>query len=732
MKLKNYKKQIIIIFVILLIMIFLGLTYMTYMLDRIETNANNSIITIVKNDANNLKTEITEQKAILQSVTNEILTNNVVDKNKIFDMYERSDVTSKFVRMAIMYEDGKTITNDGHIVDFSDEKENFFSNNQIHISENRISKIDGEEINIYSQAIEIRKEKIAILLIVKTDSYKNIFSNKIFEGQGFSYIVDETGKIVVSANVDKGTGNLIDNISEMLVGKQKEIFDGNKNLIQENIENGVAGQRTLQTNNGKIYMVYEPIGVNDWAIVSFIPSNAIAGEINRALLITFIISIVIILIILFFCIYIVISNNIKQKHLYEYAYIDQVTKKGNIYYFRKEGQKRLEKDVSNLYIAVLDINKFKMINKGYGYKIGDEILFGIGEKLQEILGEDALVCRYSNDYFSMIFDYKEDIKKLLNKIIKDIENLKSKGNTYNLSINIGIYKIQKEDKNITEIMDRAIIAHSASKGDVFDKYHIYDKKMEEELDNESKIERNMYDALMKKEFKVYYQPKIYTNTEKLYGAEALVRWEHNGELISPNKFIPLFEKNRFILNLDIYIFEQVCKDMKKWKEEFGKELIISVNVSRQHFMDEHFLEKYLLIATRYGININNIDLEITESATVNEGIDILEIMKKMKQLGFKVSIDDFGTGYSSLNMLQDMPADIIKIDKSFVDLIGKNDKNIIDYILNIAKELRLKTIAEGVETKEQREYLLEKGCDIIQGYYYSKPLREEEFEKYFI
>ena len=170
--------------------------------------------------------------------------------------------------------------------------------------------------------------------------------------------------------------------------------------------------------------------------------------------------------------------------------------------------------------------------------------------------------------------------------------------------------------------------------------------------------------------------------------------------------------------------------MKKWKEKFGKEIIVSVNVSRQHFMDEHFLEKYLFIATRYGINANNIDLEITESATVNEGIDILEIMKKMKQLGFIVSIDDFGTGYSSLSMLQDMPADIIKIDKSFVDLIGKNDKNIIDYILNIAKELKIKTIAEGVETKEQREYLLDKGCDIIQGYYYSKPLPKEDFEKY--
>ena len=279
-------------------------------------------------------------------------------------------------------------------------------------------------------------------------------------------------------------------------------------------------------------------------------------------------------------------------------------------------------------------------------------------------------------------------------------------------------------------MDKAIIAHSASKGDVFDKFYVYDKQIERKIERESKIENEMHKALENKEFKVYYQPKLYTKTETLYGAEALVRWEHNGNLVPPNEFIPLFEKNKFILKLDAYVFEQVCADIKGWKETYGKELIVSVNVSREHFLDEHFLEKYRMIAAKYDVNPNQIDLEITESATVEAGIDIIEVMNKMKKLGFLISIDDFGTGYSSLSTIQDMPADILKIDKSFVDRIGKSEKNIIDYILNIAKDLQLTTIAEGVETKEQREYLLENGCDVIQGYYYSKPLPKGEFEKY--
>ena len=729
---KENKKQIVTIIIIFLILITIGIAYMTYMLNRIEANTNNSIETIVKNDANNLKTEITEQKAILQSVTNEILSDNIIDSKKIFDMYERSDVTSHFIRMAIMYEDGKTITNDGYEKDYSEEVDKFFSNNDVHISENLISKIDGEEITIYSQKINIKKQKIAILLIVKTELYKNTFSNKIFEGKGFSYIVNKDGNIIVSANTDKNTGNLVKNIEQMLVGNSKERFITNKNTIEDNIKNEVSGTRTLQTTDGKYYMVYEPIGANDWSIATFIPSKAIAGEINSALLITFILAIIVILIILSICIYIVISNNKKQKQLFEYAYLDPITKKGNIYYVRKKGQEKLDKEKhkENQYLLVLDINKFKMINKAYGYKTGDTILNGIAEELEKNLGEQSIICRYSNDYFAVLFEYAEDIRKLISALVKNIENLKINSNVYNLSVNMGIYKLTDADTNISVAMDKAIIAHSASKGDVFDKFHIYDEKMEKELEKESKIEQEMYQALMNKEFKVYYQPKMYANSEELYGAEALVRWEHNGKMIPPSEFVPLFEKNKFILKLDVYVFEQVCNDMKKWKEKYSKEPIISVNVSRDHFLDEHFLEKYMIIASKYGIDTNKIDLEITESATVEAGIDIIEIMNKMKKLGFLISIDDFGTGYSSLSTLQDMPADILKIDKSFVDRIGKNEKNMVDYILTIAKELKLTTIAEGVETKEQKDYLLEKGCDIIQGYYYAKPMPEEEFEEY--
>lgn len=198
------------------------------------------------------------------------------------------------------------------------------------------------------------------------------------------------------------------------------------------------------------------------------------------------------------------------------------------------------------------------------------------------------------------------------------------------------------------------------------------------------------------------------------------------------KFIPVFEKNNFIIKLDEYVFEKVCKDIKVLKNKIKNMPIISVNISKETLIENNFLEKYLRILSKYKINASEIELEITEGIAINNELDIKEILTKIKNKGFKISIDDFGTGYSSLNMLQIMPIDIIKIDKSFIDKIDKfnNNENLIEVIMMIAKKMNLKTVAEGGEDKEQVDYLKKVKCDLIQGYYYSKPIKLEKFIEY--
>ena len=326
----------------------------------------------------------------------------------------------------------------------------------------------------------------------------------------------------------------------------------------------------------------------------------------------------------------------------------------------------------------------------------------------------------------LTFSIKQICKKL--KIIKIDEK------EYLINISLGVYKIKNDESEIIQALDKALIAHNMVKGNYNVEYQIFNEQMEEEIIREHDIEVEMEKALENNEFKVYYQPKISTKDNKMIAAEALVRWIKEDKIISPNEFIPIFEKNQFIVKLDKYIFEKVCQDIIKWKEKYSKIPIISVNVSKEQFIYKNFIKEYENILKKYDLKANEIEIEITESATINNNIDILKIMKDIKEIGFIISIDDFGTGYSSLNMLQTMPIDIIKIDKTFIDKIDiKNNKeNLVDYIILIAKKLKLKTVAEGVETEEQVRYLKELGCDIIQGYFYSKPLRKEEFEKYII
>ena len=260
---------------------------------------------------------------------------------------------------------------------------------------------------------------------------------------------------------------------------------------------------------------------------------------------------------------------------------------------------------------------------------------------------------------------------------------------------------------------------------------IYNETLEKEIEKEHDIELNMQQALENEEFEVYYQPKINVKTNKIEGVEALVRWKKGDKIIPPSDFIPIFEKNQFIIKLDTYILKKVCKDLEEWKKKYKNISmpLVSVNVSKEHLTRKNFKSEYESIVKKRGINPKEIEIEITETATIEK--DIISMIKEIKEAGFIISIDDFGTGYSSLSMLQDMSIDTIKIDKIFIDQINLNDtkKNIIEYIILIAKKLKIKTVAEGVENKEQVEYLKKLGCDFIQGYYYFKPLTKKEFEK---
>lgn len=730
---KKHKSALWFVLILFILLTIIFYYYNKYLKILTYNNVYKNISEIGKQSATNLNITIDNQMKFVERVVNTIELENFKSVDEIFSTFETELNGYHFTRFAVLDKEGNGITSDNIKIDNYPNIQEFFKQNTVYLSENRPSTVSDTQVNIYSKTFRFKEDELVFFATINTDEYVNILSRYIFNGAGSTLLINEAGDILIDSTKLLNVSDT--NLFEILINKISNLSKEDLKQVEKmknDIINKEVGNINIRVEDTRYFFSYEKLGINNWYVITTAPANVIAKEINSFLIISFGISILFIFIITSIFVYISISNEIKRQKLYNTAYIDLVTELGNEHYFKEEGAKLLQKVADDKYVIALDINKFKALNNIYGYEFCNKILYLIGEKLNNVLPKEKVLSRISNDMFVAIFVYGNNIEGLLNKIFEDISNIAINDINIKINLSIGVYKINIEDNDINKAMDKAYMAHAKIKGVYNENYYIFDEELENKLLEEQQIESSMEEALKNDEFKVFYQPKIYTNTEKIYGAEALVRWYKDDKIISPGKFIPLFEKNKFIAKLDIYMFKQVCKDMSIWKEKYNYVPTISINVSKEHFIDENFIDVYEKIANKYNVDKGKIDIEITESATTDKKVDTLKVISNIKSKGFIVSIDDFGTGYSSLSMLQNMPIDIIKIDKIFVDKANLNtNNNIINYIVSIAKHLKIKTIVEGIETKEQVEFVKKIKADIIQGYYYSKPISKEEFEVYF-
>ncbi|OJT76259.1 diguanylate phosphodiesterase, partial [Clostridioides difficile] len=434
--------------------------------------------------------------------------------------------------------------------------------------------------------------------------------------------------------------------------------------------------------------------------------------------------------------YIIYNKKKKEDYLRKIAYTDPLTGADSIDKFKINSNKLFAKNNPEEYaLFYIDVDKFKYINDMFGYDMGNDTLIHISNTIASELKEDEIFARVSADHFVLLIKYKtdDDIKTRLNNIYNKVQILSNpKINYYKLILDCGIYKISKSDNDINTIMDRANTARKTIKGGHKNSFAFYDKEMHKKILKEKEIENSMVDALNNGEFIVYFQPKYSLSDYQIIGAEALVRWDNPQKgLIPPIEFIPVFERNGFIVNIDFYVFEEVCKKIREWMDEGQKVVPISVNLSRMHFVNSNFIEKFKLIVNKYKIPTRLIELELTETAVLDNIEGLLDTMNNLKEKGFVISMDDFGTGYSSLNLLKELPVDILKLDRAFFTEKDEsnNEKIVISNVIKMAKELKMKVISEGVETISQVKFLKQIGCDMVQGYLFSKPMPVKEFEK---
>ncbi|CCL05797.1 putative signaling protein [Clostridioides difficile CD002] len=428
-----------------------------------------------------------------------------------------------------------------------------------------------------------------------------------------------------------------------------------------------------------------------------------------------------------------------NKELKKLAFIDSVTGGINRTKFNIIAKEIISKSPSGTYTLIwLNMKKFKLINDLAGNIAGDNLLKYIYNCISKHLHEGELVTRIFADKFILLLkDKPEDITSRLNSMVTHINRFNNNADyKYILYFTAGAYVIYDTSLDITNIQDSANVASKSIKN--VENHglcicNFYSKKDKEKLILEQSIENRMYEALEKREFQVYLQPKLELSTQTICGAEALVRWIHPVEgIIPPNEFIPLFEKNGFIIQLDLYVFEEVCKTLKKWIDDGLNPINISVNMSRYHFSSNNFIKTYDKIAKKYGIPSHLIEIEITETIVFEDVKVFSEIINEIHKNGFKCSIDDFGSGYSSINMLKDIYVDTLKLDRAFFQsehLDSQRERDIIVSIIELAKKLKMTTVAEGIETSFQKDFLQEINCDMLQGYVFSRPLPIKDFEK---
>ena len=579
------------------------------------------------------------------------------------------------------------------------------------------------EVCFFSQ---FEGKKKQTLLFFKKATYENITKSNI---SIIEQIFDHTNEaIIVTDNqgniqtVNKGFTLITGFSQEEAIGKTPAILNSGKqdkyfykNFWKKLLEEGCwQGEIWNKRKNGEIFP--------EWLTISSIRSKD--GHISN-----------------YICQFSDITKRKKsQEELHFYAYHDTLTSLANrhLLFEQLDHLCDLNKE-SPTYFALLfcDLDRFKIINDSLGHEVGDELLKSVANRFSAKLRDNDLIARIGGDEFIIIIEGEKSLKNI-DKVCSQILSLfeapfQTKYGDFKISISIGVSQFPQDSTNIKELISFADVALLKVKETGGNYYSFFDTKEKTNIKRRLELENEIYKAIDNKEFEVWYQPQINAKTNKVYGIECLLRWNHPEQgLIAPDLFIPIAEANGSIKELGHFVLKSACKQLREWRVNNIFTGIMAVNISPRQFDRNDLYAQVHETLTAEMIPAEAIELEVTESVFSDDNNIHSPILRALRKLGAKVAIDDFGTGYSSLQRLKSLPIDNVKIDKCFVDNIEKSleDTAIVKAIIILSKTFGIDLIAEGIETKSQAEKLCKLGCFNHQGYFYSKPLNAVKFEQW--
>ena len=555
--------------------------------------------------------------------------------------------------------------------------------------------------------------------------YETVKDSKYADGSDDSYRLLET--VTETTETDE-TSAEEETGGKTLPVKATDYYTGDITNSQ-----GFFGWLSRRESTSSIYMK-KPLVQNGWTLF-YVRSFNLSQSTISFIILSRVLLFSIVLIFLVAMIVMLLLQWHSGKKITSLAYKDEITGRANWQKFVITSNSRLKNKswwMSKHAVLDINVNRFAIYNDYYGNRAGNSLLRYIAETLELMCSAKEISARRSGDNFVVLWTYSD--KQQLDERINDLFQLMKDGpNSENVSLTVGVYLLDETDKDIVHAMDMANMAEQSVNDAKVNTVVYFDEKLRTAMTQEHELEKLMQTALENDEFKLYLQPKHKVQGGALGGAEALVRWiSPEKGFISPGTFIPLFEKNGFVGKVDNYILEQLCRFQQKRLQRGLKTVPISVNVSRVQLSDPHLAQEICGIVDKYGVPHQYIDLELTESACFDDMEVLVNTIVTLRSMGFPVSMDDFGSGYSSLNLLKELPFDTLKIDGEFFrHVTDLNRANIVvQNIIDLAKSLKMTVVAEGIESEEQVAFLRTTECDLIQGYYYSKPISAKEFEEY--
>lgn len=505
--------------------------------------------------------------------------------------------------------------------------------------------------------------------------------------------------------------------------------------MRRDIQASRSGVFFFTSDESRLVLSYVPLSSYDWVLLTLVPADLISQETDQYIAQSFLILGAIGILFLVILLYLIRLYRRHYRQLAQVALRDSVTGGMNNAAFQLRAEELLRAAPANSYsVALLNIHNFKLINENFGSGEGNRTLCRVMRVLEAHLQEQEAAARGDADNFFLCLRESDPqvVRQRLQELVDGINTFdEGDGAPYHLSFQRGAYLVDDRELEITVIQDRVKTACRASTDDegtcVF-----YDAALTQQLQRERDLNALFDHSLENGDFQVFFQPKVWLEDARIGGAEALVRWNHPQQgVIPPSDFIPLFERSQKICRLDLYVFEQVCKTIRRWLDQGRPPLPISVNLSRQHFKRPDFLVEFQEIAARWQVPTHFIELELTESILFDDRsiAHVKEQIETMHRMGFRCSLDDFGAGYSSLGLLMEFDVDVVKLDRRFFRHVQKErPRDVVSAVTNLARQIGAHTVAEGIETPQQLEFLRAVHCDLVQGYIYSPPLPIAAFE----